>query len=74
MLLCSSLSLPDQHAPSTTAHRKGDDPSDAARAFIERHGLAPGIIGPLTAHLLDNLKKAQAKAAAAAAAEAKVRL
>lgn len=38
--------------------RHGDDPSDAARQFCERHSLPPSIVGPLTEHILDNIRKA----------------
>jgi hypothetical protein len=43
--------------------RRGDDPTDAARAFCQRHSLPPSVVGPLTMHILDNLRKAQTKAA-----------
>ncbi|MEW5301774.1 MAG: hypothetical protein WDW36_004612 [Sanguina aurantia] len=38
--------------------RHGDDPSDAARHFCDRHRLPPSIVGPLTEHILDNIRKA----------------
>ncbi len=38
--------------------RRGDDPEDAARAFCMRHNLPASITTPLTAHILDNLKRA----------------
>ena len=38
--------------------RRGDDPADLARAFCDRHSLPEGVLGPLTEHLLDNLRKA----------------
>jgi len=38
--------------------RKGDEPKDAALAFCNRHGLPTNIVGPLTQHILDNLRKA----------------
>lgn len=41
--------------------RKGDEPSDAARAFCQKHGLPDSVVGPLTMHILDNLKKAGKK-------------
>lgn len=54
--------------------RRGDDPEDAARAFCMRHNLPASITTPLTAHILDNLKKANktpdSKDAGAAAAAA----
>ncbi len=50
--------------------RRGDDPSDVARAFCTRHGLPPAIVAPLTGHLEDNLRKAAAAAAASAAGAA----
>ena len=42
----------------TIAIRRGDDPADLARAFCELHSLPEGVLGPLTEHLLDNLRKA----------------
>lgn len=39
--------------------RKGGDPTSAARAFCEKHGLPPHIVAPLTQHILDNLSKAK---------------
>lgn len=38
--------------------RKGDDPSEIARVFCERHNLPEGVLAPLTEHLLENLRKA----------------
>ena len=38
--------------------RRGDDPTDAAKAFCNKHGLPATIVGPLTHHILDHLKKA----------------
>lgn len=42
----------------TIAIRRGDDPADLARAFCDLHSLPDGVLGPLTEHLLDNLRKA----------------
>ena len=39
--------------------RKGDDPAAAARAFCTLHDLPEAIIGPLTSHVCDNLRKAK---------------
>uniref|UniRef100_A0A7S0R6Y6 PFU domain-containing protein n=1 Tax=Chlamydomonas leiostraca TaxID=1034604 RepID=A0A7S0R6Y6_9CHLO len=41
--------------------RKGDEPVDAARAFCQKHGLPESVIGPLTNHLLDHMRKAAKK-------------
>lgn len=41
--------------------RKGDEPQDAARAFCKMHGLPDSVVGPLTDHLLDHLRKAVKK-------------
>ncbi|KAG1654590.1 hypothetical protein FOA52_008737 [Chlamydomonas sp. UWO 241] len=38
--------------------RRGDDPSEVARAFCVRHSLPEAVLGPLTEHLLENLRKA----------------
>ncbi|GAX82985.1 hypothetical protein CEUSTIGMA_g10412.t1 [Chlamydomonas eustigma] len=38
--------------------KRGDDPADLANAFCQRHKLPDGVLGPLTEHLLDNLRKA----------------
>ncbi len=38
--------------------RKGDDPAEVARAFCGKHGLPEAVLGPLTEHLLENLRKA----------------
>ncbi len=38
--------------------RRGDDPADLALAFCQLHSLPEGVLGPLTEHLLDNLRKA----------------
>ncbi|KAG2436669.1 hypothetical protein HXX76_006197 [Chlamydomonas incerta] len=38
--------------------RHGEDAEDVARAFCGRHGLPDAIVGPLAAHLEENLKKA----------------
>lgn len=38
--------------------KKGDDPAHAAQDFIDRHGLPATILGPLTQHILENLRKA----------------
>ncbi|KAG2497694.1 hypothetical protein HYH03_004431 [Edaphochlamys debaryana] len=38
--------------------RAGEDPIDVARLFCAKHGLPEAIIGPLAAHLDDNMKKA----------------
>ncbi len=41
--------------------KQGDDPSDAARAFCLQHGIPETVVGPLTDHILDNLRKANDK-------------
>ncbi|GFH16201.1 PFU domain-containing protein, partial [Haematococcus lacustris] len=46
--------------------RAGDDPADAAREFCDKHSLPPTIMGPLTMHILENLRKAAEKASNAA--------
>lgn len=38
--------------------RHGEHAEDVARAFCGRHGLPDAIVGPLAAHLEENLKKA----------------
>ncbi len=38
--------------------KRGDDPADLARDFCQRHSLPDGVLGPLTEHLLENLRKA----------------
>ncbi|KAG2439667.1 hypothetical protein HYH02_010549 [Chlamydomonas schloesseri] len=38
--------------------RQGEAAEDVARAFCSRHGLPDAIVGPLAAHLEENLKKA----------------
>lgn len=35
--------------------REGDDPTEVAWAFCQAHGLSEAIIGPLAAHLQDNI-------------------
>lgn len=37
---------------------KGDDPTTVANHFVIKHGLPHSIVGPLTNHILENLKKA----------------
>ena len=38
--------------------KKGDDPHECAEKFCETHGLPQAVVGPLSEHLLDNLRKA----------------
>lgn len=40
--------------------KKGDDPEVLAARFCDMHGLPDTVVGPLTDHLLDNLRKAAA--------------
>lgn len=41
--------------------KKGDEPRQCAQTFCETHGLPHAVVGPLTEHLLDNLRKAANK-------------
>ncbi len=38
--------------------RRGDDPAAVVRAFCGRHVLPDSVVGPLTQHVLDNLRRA----------------